>query len=203
MIKAIVLDIGGVLIRTENQSGREQLAQDYHLEPGIINSLVFNSPIAESASIGKADTSDIWNHVASELNLSSEALTEFVQLFWSGDHLDRELIEYIKSCRPEYTTALLSNAWNNMREFLAESYDIREEQTVDHILISAELGVAKPDQKIYQILSDTIGHEFEEILFVDDFIENIQSAKNLGIHTIHYQRGMNLINEIKLLLEGP
>ena len=62
--------------------------------------------------------------------------------------------------------------------------------------------MAKPDPAIYQILSDTINCEFKDILFVDDFIENITAAKLLGINTIHYQQGIDLIKEIKLKVNG-
>jgi len=100
-----------------------------------------------------------------------------------------------------YTTALLSNAWLGHRQIFEEEYNFIEGQTVDTILLSGELGVAKPDPHIYAILADTIQCAYDEILFVDDFLENIEAANALGIHTIHYHPGMNLINEIKSRLD--
>ena len=97
-------------------------------------------------------------------------------------------------------TALLSNAWKGFRKLICDEYDIIEGQTVDHILLSSELGVAKPDPKIYKILANTINCGYDEIVFVDDFIENVEAAKILGIRAIHFQVGMNLINEIKSFL---
>jgi putative hydrolase of the HAD superfamily len=202
MISAVVLDFGGVIVRTEDHKGRLELEQKYKLPPGGLHQLVFYSSIADSATIGRAEPDAIWEHVADKLSLSPDELNLFIQSFWAGDNLDEELIQFLKSCRPHYKTAILSNAWNNLREALAETYHIVEGQTVDHILISAELGVAKPDPKIYKILADTLGCQYHEILFVDDFIENIQAAKSLGIQTIHYQPNLDLINEIKSMLES-
>lgn len=201
MITALVLDFGGVIVRTEDHKGRIELEEKFHLTPGTAHELVFYSSIANSATVGEAEPDEIWQHVAGELSLTPQELSQFKESFWAGDNMDEELIRFFKSCRSKYKTAILSNAWKNLREVLAETYNIVEGQSVDHILISAELGVAKPDPKIYKILANTLDCPYHEILFVDDFIENIQAAKSLGIQTIHYQPDLDLINEIKSKLE--
>lgn len=201
MIRAIVLDIGGVLLRTEDRTSREKLEQKYDLPHGDSDRIVFNSDVALASTLGTSGPDLIWQNVAQKLALSPEGLKEFKRLFWAGDRVDRELIEFLQECRDDYIVALLSNAWQNFRSVLAEKYQIKEGQTVDKIFISSELGVAKPNERIYKILADGINCEMNEILFVDDFIENIEAAEALGINAIHYQPGMDLINEIKLKLE--
>ena len=197
MLKAIVLDIGGVVLRTEDRSARQALEKKYNLPPGGADVLVFKSPIAAESTIGKVKPEKIWQNVADKLSLSPEVLIAFQQSFWQGDQIDHELINFLQSLRSRYTTAFLTNAWKDARETLAQHYSLFEGKTVDYLLISSELGVAKPDPKIFDILSKTINVRYDQILFVDDFIENIEAAKALGIHTIHYQQGMNLIALIK------
>lgn len=201
MIKAIVLDVGGVLLRTEDRSGRQALESQYRLPPGGADELVFNSKTAAQSTIGKVKPDRIWEDVSEKLSLSPQTLEEFKRAFWQGDQIDQELLAYLESLRASYKTALLSNAWLDARQVLEELHQIKEGQTVDHILISSELGVAKPDQRIYHILVETLQCNFRQILFVDDFKENIDSAKELGIQTIHYQPGMDLISHIQMKLE--
>lgn len=201
MIKAIVLDIGGVLLRTEDQSGRQALENKYDLHPGGAEELVFNSIMAAKSTVGKVHPDQIWQNLAEKLSLSPQALEEFKLAFWRGDQIDQELLGYLNSLRNSYTTALLSNAWLDAREALANQHQIIEGQTVDHILISSEIGIAKPDKRIYHLLADTTQCDFNQILFVDDFIENIEAAKELGIQTIHYQKGMDLITRIQSKLD--
>jgi glucose-1-phosphatase len=201
MIEAIVLDVGGVILRTEDRSGRKMLESKYNLPPGGSETLVFMSRPAAESTIGKVPQDQIWLNIREELNLTPAQLKEFRLAFWQGDKIDSDLIRYIESQREKYTTALLSNAWVGMREILAEQYQIIEGKTVDHILISAELGIAKPDPRIYYLLADTINCPYDRILFVDDFIENIEAANDLGIQTIHYQPGMDLINHIQMKLD--
>lgn len=200
MIKAIVFDIGGVLVRTEDRSGRQYLENKYHLSPGGTDKLVFESKAAKESTIGLMSVDAVWAHVAKTLELSEEELHEFKQKFWQGDQLDHALIDFLMSLGKDYQTALLSNAFKDSRTYLANEYNIIEGQTIDLLLLSAELGVAKPDLKIFQILANALRCDYTEILFVDDFKENIDAAKELGIQTIWYQPGMDLINKMNLKL---
>ena len=202
MMKAIVFDIGGVLLQTEDHSGRKMLEEKYHLPVGGADALVFDSEPARLSTIGKAPQSAVWQNVAQQLSLSPEELESFRKAFWSGDRVAEDLIIFLKSCKPTYRTALLSNAWEGSRGHFAHLYGLVEGETVDHVLISAELGVAKPDYRIYDILRTTLGCKYSEIIFVDDFLHNIEAAKQLGIHTIHFQTGLNVINQIKSILES-
>jgi putative hydrolase of the HAD superfamily len=201
MIEAIVLDIGGVVLRTEDRSGRRALELKYGLTPGGVDALVFDSQAAADSTIGKVTRESVWQHVKNELSLTDNELVEFQNLFWQGDQIDQDLVTYLHNQRGNYKTAFLTNAWQGTRETLAEHYNIIEGETVDHILVSSELGYAKPDQRIYALLSETINSRYNQIIFVDDFIENIETAKALGIHTIHYQTGMDLIAIIESRLD--
>ena len=197
MIQAIVFDIGGVILRTEDASFRKALGKKYGVQRRELEDLVFNSNSAQASTIGEVSEESIWQDVAEKLSLPPDTIEDFKDAFWAGDRLDHELVNFLKDIRHEYTTALLSNAWKGIRSQLEEKYGIKEGQTVDYIIISSECGVAKPDSEIYHILANTLGCEFQEILFVDDFIENVIAARQLGIHAIHFQPGMDLISKIR------
>lgn len=201
MIKAIVFDVGGVLLRTEDSKSRRRLEEKYQLPQNSIDELVFNSEAAQASTIGQASREAVWEHVAKTLALDETELRNFIKAFWSGDLIDQSLVNFLEDCRPTFKTALLSNAWAGTRMILEEEYGIKEGKTVDYILISAECGVAKPDPQIYQILANTLKLPFHQMLFIDDFIKNIEAAQWLGIQTIHYQPGMDLINRVKSMLD--
>ncbi len=200
-IKSIVFDIGGVVLRSEDESGREALGEKYNLEPGWVERLVFRSSAARDSTVGSVGTDSIWQNVAEKLNLSKASLEIFQEAFWQGDRIDQRLVSFLMNCRPEFKTAFLTNAWKGAREILKDKYGLSEGQTVDHLLVSSEIGLAKPDHKIYKLLAKTLDCQLSEILFVDDFIENIIAANELGINTIHFNTGIDLINVIKSRLK--
>jgi len=199
-IKAVVMDIGGVLVRTEDPAGRQALQKQFNLPDRGVERLVFDSKEAAASTIGHLDARQVWESVGKKLNLSSAELDEFISKFWQGDVFDQTLFHYFQDLRANYTTALLTNAWQGARIDLSDRYGIIEGKSVDYLLVSSELGVAKPDIAIYKVLRQTMNQEYENILFVDDFIENILAANKLGIQTIHYQPGMNLVSEIQSAL---
>jgi len=202
MITTIVFDVGGVLVRNENPILRRNLEEKYDLPQNRVDELVFDSKAAKDSTIGLVDPQKIWQDIADNLNLNQNELQIFMDDFWACDQLDQELTQFLMNCRSNYKTALLTNAWKGARLALAENYDLIEQKAVDQIIISSEQGVAKPDEKIYYILKDKMGSDFQEILFIDDFIENIQAADKLGIQTIHYQPEMDLIGTIELILQN-
>lgn len=51
-----------------------------------------------------------------------------------------------------------------------------------HLLFSGDLRVTKPDPEIWRILLDTIGAKPSECLFFDDRAENIEGAREAGLH---------------------
>ena len=67
---------------------------------------------------------------------------------------------------------------------------------VDHffdvVYCSGDEGVAKPDPAAYQVTLSRLGVEPREAAFVDDAIENVQAASELGLHAIHFTDGRAL-----------
>src|SRR5260221_9617492 len=113
MIKAIVFDFGGVLVRTADPAGRRQWEARLGLGPGALDQLVFNSDVALRATLGEATEGAVWEHVATTLKLAADQLAAFQTDFWAGDRLDSDLVALLASLRPRYQTAILSNYWSN------------------------------------------------------------------------------------------
>jgi len=89
-----------------------------------------------------------------------------------------------------------------LSNFPGDQYDKYEKhnsflQIFDDKIISGHVGLAKPDIKIYQLAIDKFHLTPERSLFIDDKIENIEGAKQLGIQTIHLQNPDELPELIK------
>ena len=65
-----------------------------------------------------------------------------------------------------------------------ERYDFL--QWFEHIVVSGEERLKKPDPRLYQVLLDRIGRTAEQCLFIDDSEANIAAAAELGFATIHF-----------------
>jgi len=63
---------------------------------------------------------------------------------------------------------------------------------LDDMVISGEVGVAKPDPRIFDLLLAKIGRPAVECLLIDDSLTNVEAARRLGFQTIHYQSPIQL-----------
>lgn len=59
-------------------------------------------------------------------------------------------------------------------------------QIFEGILVSGEEKLKKPDPRIYQLMTDRYGIEPEKAIFIDDSPANVASAREFGIHAIHF-----------------
>ncbi|MCK4800810.1 MAG: HAD family phosphatase [Anaerolineales bacterium] len=185
MIKTVIFDLGGVLIRTEDRGPRQDLADKYGMSYQELSELVYGTESADLATRGKISAEDHHQEILKSLNLPPDSISAFEDEFWGGDLLDEKLVEFISNLRGEYRTALLSNAWDNLRQLLKELWKI--DHIFDHLFISAELGLAKPEPEIYQVAIETLKQDPSELIFIDDFIENVEAAREVGLNAIHFR----------------
>jgi epoxide hydrolase-like predicted phosphatase len=199
-IQAIIFDVGGVLVRTADYSHRRNLEKRLGLAEWESEKIVFNSEKGRHAQRGKVTNDHLWETVAAQLSLSSNALAQFKREFWGGDVLDEEMVDLIRQLKSRYQTAIISNATDSLRETLQTTYPIAD--AFDLIVVSAEEKVMKPDPEIYQRTLDRLGREAAESVFIDDFAENIAAARELGMNVIHFNPFTDLSAEfIKLGIE--
>jgi len=185
MIRALIFDYGGVLMRTVNPLPRRELERRFGLPPGEADRLVFGSPLWNEVQLGHATTADFWADVGRRLELDAEGLAGFQQGFWAGDRLDEELAALIRHLRDEgHRTALLSNGPAGLRQHLerlgiADAFDV--------LVVSGCEGLMKPDPAIFERTLARVGTLAEEAVFVDDFRENVAAARQVGLHAVRFR----------------
>ena len=73
---------------------------------------------------------------------------------------------------------------------------------MDDVLVSAEIHKVKPNQDFYTYILNKFNLSPKELLFLDDNINNVNGAKNLGINVIKVNKDTNLFSEISKALNN-
>ncbi len=199
VVQAIIFDFGGVLVRTEDRKPRTVLAERLGMTYDELSALIFDSPSAIQAMRGEISALEHWDEVRKSLDLDAEGIEWVSTEFWAGDALDENLVNVLRSLRPRYTTVLLSNAWDDLRPMIEEEWKI--DDAFDRLVISAEIGMVKPDLQIYQWVIAELGVDASQAVFVDDFVQNIEGANAAGMKTIHFLSPDQALQELRSLLE--
>lgn len=196
-IKAVFFDLGGVIVRTEFQAPRQQLAEKLGMEYDDLDRIVFDSESGLRASMGEISSAEHWASVIRRLKRPASELSLIRDEFFAGDIVDRTLLEYIRSLRGKYKTGVISNAWSDLRDFVVrEKFD----DAFDDMIISAEVGAMKPNPKIFQIALERFEVKPKEAVFVDDFYVNIESCEKVGIKGIHFRDAESTLQQLRKLL---
>lgn len=199
MITDILFDLGGVLIDLDTQA-MMQVCGKYGIDPQLFFVKArLDSPSTVCQGVAASDL--ITDYQVG--GISTEQLIEkALALCPHGTTAERlieawnaclgtipiERLRLIKGLREKgYRTHLLSNTndlhWRYIeaRYFRQEGYTCAD--LFDHLFLSHEVHLAKPDRAIYRHVIDTLGVPAKQLLFVDDAEANTHAAAELGIQT--------------------
>lgn len=192
-IQAIIFDVGGVLVRTFDQSGRLEWEERLGLSPGEAEAIILNSDMGHRAQRGEITDAELWDWARRRLALSDEDLNAFRRDFWRGDAVDASLVNLVRRLNRHYQTAIVSNATDLLLETL-DNYKLSEE--FDLVVGSAYEGVMKPESAIFERTLARLGCEPGETVFIDDAPANVAGALALGMHAILFTPSLDLVAEL-------
>lgn len=201
-IRAVLFDFGGVLYRTPDRRWMKKWQKLLGLDKDeVISSIVSSqddSPYLQAVMEGRIPESEIWERMGRRWKLSPLLVRWLRRSSFSRQRLNHDVAEFLASLRPEYRTGILSNAGSDARSMFTSIFGF--DRLVDEMIISAEEGIVKPDERIYQIALDKLGVEPEETVFLDDLRVNVEAARQLGIKAVQFFNPSQAISDIRALL---
>jgi len=178
--RALILDLGGVLIAEGDPVARRSWEARLGLDEGMLD-LIVTEAVGPGWAGGRSEL-EIRERLGQLTGLSREQVEVLIEDFHAHTYLDPSLLAFIRAIRGRYRVATLSNAGPDQREAMIRKFDLDAE--VDLMVISAEEGVQKPDPAIYHLTAARLAVEPAECIFVEDLAENTQGARAVGMKTI-------------------
>lgn len=186
-IKAIVFDLGKVLIDFNHLIAAKRISCFTDKKPEEIYGLFFSSNITELFEEGKISPEDFFRRVQVMLNL--KASYEIFLPIWNEIFILSEenirVYNIAKALRKKYKVALLSNINVLHLEYLKKNFHIFE--AFDQIFASCELGFIKPNPLIYKKVLKELRIVPDEVFYTDDREDLIAEAAKLGINSFVYR----------------
>ncbi len=195
-IKAVIFDSGGVYFNKGMWVAMETLSQKYNIPFQKIRETLLLKYYNDLFS-GKVNSKEYWEECMQELGFT-ESVSELNDLMINSFKINEGMDTLVKELRAKgYKTILLSDQILEFWKRLDKKFNLSK--SFDLCIISAEIGLAKPDPAIYKFVLKKIEFSPKECIFIDDREDNLESAERIGINTILYENTDKLKEDLKQL----
>jgi len=184
-IETIIFDFGGVMVNFGQLDSFQEQEARLGLHAGSLAEILWQSLDWRLAEVGAITDEEYWRRICDRLGLHTpEAIRDFPQDLFRDAKTDPRMADLVRQLQGQYRTGLLSNASDVLPRLIRERYSL--DGLFDVEVVSALVGLAKPDPAIYQLALERLGTAPEATIFVDDYEPNVEAAAALGIRGIHF-----------------
>ncbi len=204
-IKAIIFDIGGVLqigtilkkpIRRHTHYVHEFIVKKLKIP---LDQYFDSIDTAYAKSIeGKISKKKTISILSQNLKISPKKLERlYFKAYKKNFRRNKQLFKKVFVLRKQGSKiAILSDQWHLSKDALIEKRDAKK---FDAVVVSCDVGVRKPDPKIYKIVLKKLNLPASQTIFIDNQEWNLVPAKKLGMKTILFKDNEQLFREFKKL----
>ena len=195
--RGLLVDFGGVLT-TDVFASFRAFCEAEGLLPDTVRDRFMTDPMARELladlETGRVTEAQFEAKFAAMLELERSA--GLIDRLFAGMRPDETMLGAVRAAkRAGVRTGLISNSWGHGR------YDRTVfPELFDGVVISGEVGVRKPDPRIYELGAEAVKVSPRACVFVDDLPGNLKPARELGMATVHHVRAEQTISELEDLL---
>jgi len=195
MIKAIIFDLGKVLVPFDFKRGYTRLEPLFGIPAAEIPDRIRPTGLVQRFESGGIESRDFFDQLSNHLNLRA-SYNDFCDI-WSSIFLPETLIpeSMIAELARNYPLILLSNTNAIHFEMIQENYPILRH--FRDLVLSYKVGAMKPSPLIYQKAIEAAACRPEECFFTDDIAEYVAGAKQQGIDAVQFQSAEQIRNELR------
>ena len=196
--KNIVFDIGGVLV----DSNPRYLLKDYfndnrEMEYFLTHICTPEWNLEQDKGRSLAEGTRILQNKYPEYHALIQLFYDKYEKMLKSDI--PETVALLKKLKARYKVYGLTN-WS------AETFKIAFAKfpffkDFDGIVVSGQEKILKPDKRIYYRLLERYNLKAENTVYIDDNINNIRTAEEIGMFSIHFENAGKLYRELSLLVE--
>ena len=205
--KAVVFDVGGVLIDLRSEDAKRELTEKYGLSPHTFSRLTrscfesYPRSITELAMIGEVGTSDYLDAFLTECRLKNlEGLNSNRLSVMERERTDVfAIVKQLKQAG--LVCCVLSNTIALHWEKLCSSRDYPSFGLFDRLLASHLIECAKPQQAPFSFVANALKLRGAECLLVDDTLLNVHGAKAAGWRAVLFTDVAQLQQDISTVLQ--
>lgn len=208
-IKNIIFDLGEVIINVNPAAVKERMLQKGATNVDELHIRLLEDNIYHKLETGRISPDEFRAEIRGTLDVP--ITNAEIDEAWNAMLLDipRERIKFMTRLKSRYKLFLLSNTnaihWECYDRYFRDNYDYPGINAFfTKTWYSYLMGVRKPDPEIFRMVLEEGQFNPTEVAFIDDLIDNVDVAAGLGIHGVHLQEGMEIMDlfDEELVIKG-
>jgi putative hydrolase of the HAD superfamily len=178
-LQAVIFDFGGVLWDMRWDVARE-LDRRHGLPKSSVFETLYRTPVWGDIECGVGESAAWLEGAHRELERRAGRPLPPLHDEWRKAQVTIDVnVTLVRALRSRYRCSILSNADRSLRARLAG--DLALHDLFADIVVSAEVGMAKPAPAIFRLAAERLGLPPEACVFVDDWDQNVDAARALGM----------------------
>jgi len=207
IIKAVVFDVGGVLIELHSDDATRELVEKYGLLPETFARITRSSfesdprSITELAMVGRVGTAEYLDAFLHECSLKDLDGLRRNRLAVIGRERANVFAIVKDLKRAGFICCLLSNTIALHWDKLSSVSEYPSLALFDHVFASHLIRCAKPEKSSFSFVAATLGLPMAQCLLVDDTPLNVDRARAVGWQALLFSNAAQLQHDLDTLLE--
>jgi len=198
-LRAVIFDIGRVLVKVDVPRALEGLSQGISISPAELWSAIEKDPRWHDWQEGRISPHDWHLHVTKRLG-SPLNFTQFRDA-WnrSLDPMPLQTDDLFQTLSKKHKLALLSNTDPIHVAHLESTFSFFKFFPTPARIYSCSVRASKPSPVIFQAALKAVNTPAAQAVFIDDILEFVQAARSLGLHALQYQNAAQLRSDLRSL----
>ncbi len=201
-IKNIVFDLGNTLVYFDFSYFFNGISErEKKLSAIKFKKYIIDNKIDVKLMSGRLKHKDLFRHLKKKFDLKigyNDFIYFYSDIFWANTNM-KKFLEKISRIK-KYKLFLLSNTDSVHIAFIDNN--IPFVKLIKNRVLSYKVKIIKPNKKIFKHLLEKYKLVPEETIYIDDLKDNVLSAQNLGIKTIHYSHHKKFTSEFSALVKA-
>lgn len=194
MIKLILFDLGGVVVKLPEHKYFEYLSDINNVSPYLAERVLISS--AALLESGKIRLYEFQRAMGKEFGIPSNKIS-WLSFFKKNASLDWRTVEIVKDLKRNYKIAFLSNIDKGRYDYMLKHILNRVLYLFDYKFASFKLGIVKPSPLVYKKVLKAMHLRPSEVIFIDNNLDNVLGARSVGIKSLQFTNARKLRLDLK------
>ncbi len=178
----LLIDMYGVILNEPKgrvlDYARDILSSDEYKR---VESTIWSERLFDKAGLGEIDSNEFFKRIG--LDDTEYHMKQYLDKYLT---LDSGFTDFAEKVKDRYELVLLSNDVSEWSSFITRKFGL--DKYFSHKIISADVKCRKPELRMYDLTLDKIGRSAYECIFIDNTVENLLGAEEVGISPVLFNR---------------